>query len=131
LRAGLSGFAVFRMASAHAVPGGVWATAVALAVVTALTGCLGLVLEYRIRKLELQSSTDLRKARLDMHRTLLEKAAGEPGSAQNYRDLILADALYLSVKQNGAQLTDKAHQHLYGQGRPGPGRASAKSFSSS
>jgi hypothetical protein len=117
--AGLSGFAVFRLASTHSVPGGVWAAAAAMAAASLLTGLLGMVLTYRVKKLELQSALELQKARLDMHRTLLEKAAGEPGSASSYRELIIADALHLSVEQNGAQLTDKAHQHLYGQGRPG------------
>lgn len=120
---GVSAFATIRMASAHAVPAGIWLALAALAAAAALTGSLGLILEYRLRKLEAQSATELKKARLDMHRTVLEKAAGEPGSAQSYRELILADALYLSVEQNGAQLTDKTHEHLYGPGRGGPSPA--------
>ena len=36
-----------------------------------------------------------------MYRVPIEKSAGEPGSATDYRDLILADALHLAVEQNG------------------------------
>lgn len=125
---GVTGFAVLRMTSAHAVPGGVWAALATLGVATALAGPLGLILEYRLRKLDLeergkeaQSAADLQNARLEMHRIVLEKAAGEPGSAQSYRELILADALHLSVEQNGARLADRTHMHLYGpQATPGP-----------
>jgi hypothetical protein len=118
---GISGFVLFRLASAHVVLGGAWAAAAAVALPAAavLAGCLALVLQYRLRKLELRADADQKKQRLDVHGTLLEKAAGEPANAQSYRDLIIAEALYLSVEQNGAQLTDKAHQHLYGHGPTG------------
>lgn len=118
--AGISAFAVFRMTSMHAVPNGMWAALVALAIATGLVGSLGLILEYRLKKLDIeaqskeaQSAAELRKARLEIHRTVLEKAAGEPGSADSYRKIILANALYLSVEQNGVQLADKTHEHLY------------------
>lgn len=126
---GVTGFAVLRMTSVHAVPGGgVWAALATLGAATALVGPLGLILEYRLRKLDLeergkeaQSAADLQKARLEMHRVVLEKAAGEPGSAQSYRELIIADALHLSVEQNGVRLADRTHVHLYGpQATSGP-----------
>jgi hypothetical protein len=122
---GLTAFAVLRMTSAHTVPGGVWAALVALGAATALVSSLGLFLEYRLKKRdvearerEAQSDADLRKARLEIHRVVLEKAAGEPGSAQSYRELIIADALHLSVEQNGARLADRTHAHLYGPQAP-------------
>src|SRR6185437_12199938 len=119
--AGISAFALFRMTLTHAVvPDGMWAALVALVAATGLVGSLGLILEYRLKKLdvevqskEAQSAAALRMARLEIHRTVLEKAAGEPGSADSYRKIILANALYLSVEQNGAQPGDKTHEHLY------------------
>lgn len=124
---GVTGFAVLRMTSAHAVPGGAWAALATLGAATALVSSLGLILEYRLRKLDLeergkeaQSAADLQKARLEMHRVVMEKAAGEPGSAQSYRELIIADALHLSVEQNRVRLADRTHAHLYGpQAKPG------------
>jgi hypothetical protein len=121
--AGVSAFAVFRMSSAHAVPGGIWAALVALAAATGLVSSLGLILEYQLRKLDIgarakqaQSAAELRKAYLEIHRTVLEKAASEPASADSYREIIIANALYLSVEQNGVQPADKTHEHLYGLG---------------
>lgn len=113
---GVFGIGFYRVLSAHGVPGALWVIAAGMGVAAVLTGSLGLILEYRIRKLELQATTELKKARLDIHRTVVEKAAGEPGSAASYRELILADALYVSVEQNEVQLADKTHHHLY---RPG------------
>lgn len=109
------GFAAFRVSGAHPVPAGVWAAAAALAMAALVTGSLGLVLDYRLRSRELQAATELTRTRLETHRAIMEKAAGEPASAQSYHDLILADALYLSVEQNQARLSDRAHRHLYGQ----------------
>jgi hypothetical protein len=124
---GVTAFAVFRITSAHAVPGGAWAVLAALGVATAFVSSLRLVLDYRLRKLdsearskEMQSAADLQKTRLEIHRTVLEKAAGEPQSAPNYRELIIADALHLSVEQNGAQLADRTHKDLYSPQPPGP-----------
>lgn len=123
---GVSTFAVFRMASAHSVPGGIWAALVALGAATAVVSCLGLVLEYMLRKLEVevqgkevQLDQELKKARLEMHKIILEKAAGEPASSASYRELIIADALYLAVEQNGAQPIDLTHGQLYERGGGG------------
>ena len=49
-----------------------------------------------------------------MYRVLVEKSAGEPGSAADYRDLILADALHLAVEQNSVRPADRTHGQLYG-----------------
>lgn len=125
---GVSAFAVFRITSAHSVPSGVWVALVALGAATAVVSSLGLVLEYMLKKLEVEAQNkeaeldqELKRVRLEMHKTVLEKAAGEPGSAANYRELIIADALYLAVEQNGAQPADRTHGHLYGRGVSGPG----------
>jgi hypothetical protein len=67
-----------------------------LVVATALISCLGTLLDYRLNKF----AAELQKERLAAHRTMLEKAACEPASADNCRKLILANALYLSVEQN-------------------------------
>jgi hypothetical protein len=123
---GISALAVFRMSSAHAVPSGMWATLVALSAATVLVSSLGLILEYLLKKLEVearnreaQAAAELKKTRLEMYRTVLEKAAGEAGSTQNYRELILADALHLSTEQNGVHLADQAHEHPHGRSPSG------------
>jgi hypothetical protein len=125
---GISAFAVFRMTSAHVVPGGVWVALVALGAATVVVSSLGLVLEYMLKKLEVETrdkeaerDQELKRTRLEMHKTVLEKAAGEPGSAASYRELIIADALHLAVEQNGAQPADLTHGHLYGRRPPGLG----------
>ena len=113
---GVSVFAVSRMTSAHGVPGGVWAALVALGAATAVVSSLALVLGYMLKKLEVESQNkkaeldqELKKARLEIHKTVLEKAAVKPGSAASYRELIIADALYIAVEQNGAQPADPTH----------------------
>jgi hypothetical protein len=135
--AGVFALAAFRLSWGHAAaPGawsagapGAWGAAAALALAGTLTGSLGLVLGYRLRSQELRAATDLTRTRLDMHRVVMEKAAGEPASARSYRELILADAVYLSVEQNRARLPGQARRHLYGRGQrrhraelPGPAR---------
>jgi hypothetical protein len=118
---GVTAFGILRISSAHPVPTGLWVALAILIATTALISSLGLIFEYKLKKLgveaqgrEAQSAADLQKARLEMHRTVLEKAAGEPESAQSYRELIIADALHLSVEQNGARVADRTHAQLYG-----------------
>lgn len=113
--------ALSRITTAHAVPAGMWAVMAVLIAMTAAVATLGLILDYRQRKLELESAAELEKARQEMYRVVLEKSACEPGSAQSYRELIIADALHLSVERNGAQPADRTHGHLYGRGVPGSG----------
>lgn len=64
---------------------------------------LGLVLDYRQKKLEIESAAGLEKNRQDMYRAVLEKSAGDPGRAADYRQLILSDALHLRVERTGVQ----------------------------
>jgi len=123
---GVSAFAVFRMTPGRVVPGGIWAALVVLSAATAVVSCLWLVLEYMLKKLEVevrnkeaQLNQELKRTRLEIHRAVMEKAAGGPGSAASYRELIIADALYLAVEQNGSQPADLTHGHLYGRGVPG------------
>lgn len=113
---------------------------ITLAIVALATACvssLRLILDYRLRKLGVQAASaarqaasDLRLARLRLHRTVLARAAAEPQAAALYRELIIANALYLAVEQHGARLTDQAHRQLYGPrvscrgGRPGGPAAS-------
>jgi hypothetical protein len=49
-----------------------------------------------------------------MYRVLVEKSAGEAGSAADYRDLMFADALHLVVEQNNVRPAGRTHGHLYG-----------------
>lgn len=113
--------AVLRARSGQAVPSASWAVLAALAAATVAVSCLGLILEYKLKKLEVeqrgkeaQAAAEQQKTRLEIYRTVLEKAAGEPQNAQNYRELITADALHLSVEQNGVRPADRTHEHLYG-----------------
>jgi hypothetical protein len=110
---GIIGVAMVRLYSGHPVPDGLWAVSASLVVATALISCLSIFLGYRLKKF----AAELQKERLAAHRTMLEKAACEPGSAENYRELILANALYLSVEQNGSQPIDRTHAQLYGPHR--------------
>jgi hypothetical protein len=107
---GVIGVAAARLYSGHPVQDGLWAVSASLMLATALISCLSIILDYRLKKL----AAELRKERLATHRMMLEKAACEPSSAENYRKLILADALYLSVEQNGSQPVDRTHALLYG-----------------
>jgi hypothetical protein len=107
---GIIGLAMVRLYSGHPVPDGLWAVSASLVVATALISCLGVFLDYRLKKF----AAELQKERLATHRMMVEKAACEPGSAEDYRKLILADALYVSVEQNGSQPMDQTHAQLYG-----------------
>lgn len=114
---GVTSFALYRAASTHHVPVGIWVAAVALVASTAIVTCLGLVLDYLLKRLQAREATELQKTRLDMIQTVLQKAASEPASAQDYAQLLDAAARLFSVEQNGAQLADRTHAELY---RPGP-----------
>jgi hypothetical protein len=118
---GTMGLAVARAASGHTVPVGLWLVSAALVTAAALISSLSLMLDYWLKKLAVQAqekrfaaAAELQKERLTLHRIVLEKAAGEPGNAASYRQLIIADALHLSVEQNGARLADRTHERLYG-----------------
>ena len=118
---GVLATALFRVSAVRDVPTGMWIALTVLISVTGTVTVLALVLEYKRKKLEIQSrgqeaasAADLKKRRLDGYLTVLEKSAGEPGSAAAYRELIIADALLQAVEQNGTRPADRTHQHLYG-----------------
>jgi hypothetical protein len=123
---GVTAVAVSRITGGRAVPAGMWVALAALMAVTAVVVAgLGLVLDYLRGKLEIdaqareaESLAELRRARLEMYRTIVEKSAGEAESAERYRLLILADALHLSVEQNGVRPADRTHGQLYGTQPP-------------
>ena len=48
---------------------------------------------------------------------ILEKAIGEPGSMAVYRELIITDALHLSVEQSGVQSAGHMHDSWAREGR--------------
>jgi hypothetical protein len=108
--------ALVRIAAAHAVPAGMWVVMAVLIAVTAGVASLGLILDYRQKKLETESAAALQQGRQEMYRVVVEKSAGDPGNAMSYRELIIADALHLSVERNGAQLADRMYWHLHGPG---------------
>jgi len=118
---GATAFAVGRMATCHVVPVGLWAVPVSSVAAIVLVTSFSLVLDYKLKKLMVQSqdrqaaaATELQKERLAIHRTVLEKAAGEPASVASYRELIVADSLHLSVEHNGSRPADRTHPHQYG-----------------
>lgn len=76
---GVSAFAVFRMTSARVVPGGMWAALVALSVATALVSSLGLFLEYKLKKFEVEGRDKQAQWDVELRRSLGE--AGCPGIA--------------------------------------------------
>ncbi|MGH3223047.1 MAG: hypothetical protein ACRDPY_30890 [Streptosporangiaceae bacterium] len=105
--------ALERMAAGRTIPAGLWVLLGVLVAVTAGVAGLSLVLDYRQKKLETESAAELAKARQEMYRTVLEKSAGEPGSAASYRELIIADALHLAVERNDVRPADRTHGQLY------------------
>jgi hypothetical protein len=119
-------FALLRVTPSAAAAGSVWIAVAALGGAAALLGTVKIMVEYRLRKMDAelrgkqaQTAAELQKIRLEIHRAVVEKAAGEPASARSYRELIIADALHLAVEQNGAQLSGPAHTWLYGPPVPG------------
>jgi hypothetical protein len=113
---GVTAFGILHAASAYQLPGGVWLALIATNVVTALVSSIALVLKYKINKMtiearmkEAQGAAELQGARQEMHRIVLEKAACEPASASAYRELIIADAVHLSVEQGPSALLDRTH----------------------
>jgi hypothetical protein len=102
------------------IPAGEWALLAILVVMTSLVAVLALILQYQSHKLQLKAderktaaTITLNKRRSDGYLTLLEKAAGEPGSANAYVELIKADALHQAV-ENGTHPVDQTHRDLYG-----------------
>jgi len=129
---GVTAAALARLASAHAVPAGIWVALVSLSAATVMVAGLGLVLDYLRASLEIaaraaeaRSRAALEGSRLAMYQTLVEKSAGEPASAACYRELIIADALHLAVEQKGVQPADRTHGQLYGTGG-GQGEAASR-----
>ena len=115
--------ALARVAAARAVPAVMWAVMAGLMAMTAAVAALALLLDFRQKKLEIESAAELEKARQEMYRAVLEKSAAEPGIAASYRELRIADALYLAVERNGIQPADQTHRHLYGRGPTAGGSA--------
>jgi hypothetical protein len=118
---GITAAALVRLASARTVPAGMWVVLASLWAATVMVAGLGLVLDHcratleiAARDREARSHAELQGVRLTMYRVLVEKSAGEPGSAADYRDLILADALHLAVEQNSVRPADRTHGQLYG-----------------
>jgi hypothetical protein len=127
---GLCAFAGFRGTLEHAAPGAALPVLAAISAAMALTSVLRLILEYMLRKLDVEarssearSAAELKRARLEIHRSMLMKAEAETRGARSYRDLIMANALYVSVEQNGAEVPESIHEHLCDCGiRPCPSR---------
>jgi hypothetical protein len=122
---GSLGFAVLRVTSGQTMAAGMWAALAASLTMSSLVAILGLVLEYRLGKLEAEAraaaarrAADLRQARLELHRSVLDKTPDGLDSARAYRTMAAADALYLSVERNGSRLEDQTHARLYGPQPP-------------
>ncbi len=108
---GLAAFAVLRLTPASGRPMAAWAELAALGAAAACVSLVRLVLDYRLKKLDAQlrqraqqAAADLQLTRLQLHRMVLEQAAAQPQLAAAYRELIIANATYLAVEQNGEPL---------------------------
>jgi len=110
-----------RIAAAHAVPAAMWAAIISLIMAPTVVATLALILDYRLKKIKIESDAELLKTRQAMYRVLVEKAAGEPARMMSYLQLIDADARHLSVERNLAQPADQAPGHTYGPGSPASG----------
>jgi hypothetical protein len=104
---GTSGFglAACRIAS-HGGAAEAWVVLTASFVTTGLVATLGLILNYRLGKLALQAQAasarhgaDLRRMRLEIQRSILDRIQEGTKGAKAYRTMATADALYLSVEQ--------------------------------
>jgi hypothetical protein len=112
---------LIRASTAGQVPAGEWAALIVLFGMTGLVAIVALILEHQRKKLEIKArereaaaAAELDKRRLAGYLTVLEKAAGEPGSAAAYRELINADAMHQAVEKNGSRPADRTHRYLYG-----------------
>lgn len=121
---GVTAFGIFHAASAYQLSGGVLLALIATNAVTALVSSIALILKYKINKMtiearikEAQGVADLQEARQEMHRIVIEKAACEPASASAYLELIIADAVHLSVEQGSPAPADRTNVLL----QPVPG----------
>jgi hypothetical protein len=108
---GITAAVLTRIASAQAVPTGIWAVLAWLSMTTVAVVGLSLVLDYKRAKLEIEacagvvrSRVDLESARLAVYRGLVERSVEAAGTAASYRALVLADALHLAVEQNDVRL---------------------------
>jgi hypothetical protein len=128
---GLTAFAVFRLTAEPGTPAASWAELAGLGAAAACVSSLWLVLDYRLRKLDaqtrgraLQAAAELQLGRLRLHRALMDKAAAQPQLAAAFRELIIANARYLSVEQNAEPLVSP-HQHAPARTLGSAGRSSA------
>lgn len=128
---GLTAFALFHLTAAQGRPIPAWAELAGLGAAAACVSSLRLILDYRLMKLAAQTrraawqdAADLQRSRLRLHRSLMEKAAAQPQFAAEYRELIMANARYLSVEQNGEPFVSPP-QHAQGRTLESAGRSSA------
>jgi hypothetical protein len=103
------GFTAFRMALGHGGTAGTCVVFTASFLMTGLVAALGLVLNYRLGKLTIQAQTasaersaNLRRMRLELQRSVLDKVQEGTKGAEAYQEVTTADALYLSIEQNTA-----------------------------
>jgi hypothetical protein len=75
--------ALGRFAAARAVPAAMWAVMAALMGATAALGALALLLDFRQKKLEIQSAAELEKGRRAMYRPLPERSAADPAPSSD------------------------------------------------
>ena len=101
------------IAALHAVPTATWVMIAALIAMPVLVACLGLVVGYRLRKLEVESATDLEKARQEMYRALLVESATAAISSADHRELINADTMHLLAERSDAQPNGRRYRHRH------------------
>jgi hypothetical protein len=111
--------ALVRVTALHAVSAATWVVMAALIAVPALVAGLGLIVGYRLRRLEVESAAELERARQEMYRVLLEKSVAAAAGSADHRELINADTLHLLAERNGTQPDGRMHGHLGGSGSQG------------
>ena len=87
-----------RLASVQTMPPMTWLVLATLLVVAGVIVSLGLILDYRQARLQIETVAELRRARQEMYRVLLEKSTSGQATDMNYRELIAMDALHLAVE---------------------------------
>jgi putative protein kinase ArgK-like GTPase of G3E family len=100
------------IATLHAVSTATWVMVAILAAMPVLVACLGLVVGYRLRRLEVESAADLEKARQEMYRALLEESAATAISSADHRELIDADTMHLLAERSDIQPNGRSYRRI-------------------
>jgi hypothetical protein len=120
---GITVAALVQIASAHVLSTDIWVLLSGSSAATIGIAGIGLLLDYKRAKLEIDASVDTVRRQMDaerirlvMYQALIQRSAEAAGSPAHYQDLILADALHLEAERNGAQRTRRSRTGVTQQG---------------